>query len=976
MFCIVHNDEQNYHSSVTRQWRETMPTYLSPGVYPREIDLSAVTGQVGPLRAAFVGTAKKGPLNTPVFVTSAQQAIDTFGEPFVESYLMYSVLSYLEESNQAYVIRVGIEYQEGQPDGLEEVSIDTSGNRLQGWNRIPLFTGIDYGKLVMRRITDDAPIVLHEAGVSSISYTDVSTSITDGVTDATLNFSGGTYLSDAYTGCNDDTFSIFITGAPDDGYAISGATYKVFRNRDNALMASGTLTEKSDGISSDIDIGDGLICEIAVTAGRVDVNDIFSFIAMPDNRSLEVQVNGVGGTYIVPAATYENATELVDAINALIASESYAAVVDTIDGIEYAELRTKVAGDRIQLMGSCAFANEVGGGTLPQYSYDIPRSHLLGTGAGPYFINSQSNRVSIDIVPADRSDTINIVFTIPTGTNLSATTIASAINGSGTYAGETYFTAFAITAPGSTEHVVVITSDAHKLDQLILKANYSNLKTLMFAEEIGVLSPYTKSYRGFYDSRVSLPATGEITPSVPLSCESDELSASCALDSAYFANIVGWFVATSAGTWLDDYTMTLSLQTQIAGNAAARYQLVITDPNGAVADNVQNISFDKSDDRYIGNVLNPGTTYGGAQGNSFVHWEDRPAFLANDITDASTYEVRQPAQLTSHAFSGGSNGIPTDPAYSSELDAAIIGNPQNSSGMYGVQNSETYDINLLVIPGMTSGAVIGQGLQMCENRGDVLYVVDPPFGLRPQQAVDWHNGMLLSDLSHAINSSYGALYWGWAEIYDQFSKQYVWVPPSGLVASVFARTSRVSEQWQAPAGLKRGYLLTPTAIEYNPSQGERDLLYGSGNAVNPLVSFPKDGIVVFGQRTLQRTSTALDRVNVRMLLIYLKKNLIEILRSFIFEPNDSTTWAQVRTLINPFMSDIQARRGIDAFNVVCDESNNTPARRDMNQLWVSIFIKPTRSIEFIVLNLVVMQSSASFSSEEVLAAGGVVTSGR
>jgi hypothetical protein len=950
-----------------------MPTYLSPGVYPREIDLSAVTGTAGPLRAAFVGTAKKGPMNTPIFVTSAQQAIDVFGEPFVESYLMYAVLAYLEESNQAYIIRVGIECQEGQPEELGDVCIDTSGNRLNGWNRIPVFTGIDYGKLTLRAVTEAAPLSFHDAGVEDITFTDVSVSVTDGPTDATLNFTTGTYVSDQYTGCTDDTFSLFITGAPDVGYSIKGCTFNLFRSRDSALMASGTLDEKTTGVSTDIEIGDGLVCEIVVTDGRLDANDVFGFTAKPYNREFDVEVNGTGTAYIMPVADYTTADDFIEAVNALIATEEYVAVVITEGGVEYPQLRTKVAGDRIQLAGSCAFAAEVG---VQQYVYDIPRSYLLGTDAEPYFINSQSNRVSIDVIPADRSSTINIVFTIPVGTNLSAATIAAAINSNGIYGGETYFTSFAITAPGNIQHVVVLTSDTHKLDQLMLKANYSNLKTLMFAEEIGVLSPYTKAYRGFYDSRVALPATGEITPSVPLSCESDPSGAQCALDTAYFQNIVGWFVATSAGTWLDRYTLTLQLQTQIAGNSAARYQLVINDPDGATADNVQNISFDKTDDRYIGSVLNPGTTYGGTNGNDFVNWEDRPSFLNNDELDPTTYEVRQPAQLSSHTFSGGANGIPTDPAYSSELDAAIIGNPQDSSGMYGIQNSETYDINLLIIPGMTSGAVIGQGLQLCESRGDVLYIVDPPFGLRPQQVVDWHNGMLLSDLSHAINSSYGALYWGWLEIYDQFSKQNIWTPPSGQVASVFARTSRVADQWMAPAGINRGYLLTPLAVEYNPSQGERDLLYGSGNAVNPLVSFPKDGIVVFGQRTLQRTETALDRVNVRMLLIYLKKNLVQILRAFVFEPNDSTTWAQVRTLINPFMADIQARRGLDAYNVVCDESNNTPQRRDMNQLWVSVFIKPTRAIEFIVLNLVVMQSSASFSSEEVLAAGGVVVSGR
>jgi hypothetical protein len=946
-----------------------MATYLSPGVYPREIDISNVTGGSGPLRAAFIGTASKGPLNTPIFVSGPQQAIDTFGEPFVDSYLMYAVLEYLVNSDQAYIVRVGIECQEGQPTGLSDVCIDTSGSRLNGWNRIPVFTGIDYGSIVMHAISSTTPVSFHAAGVADITYTDVSTSVTDGPSDATLQFSGETDLSDSYTGCTEDTYAVYITGAPDDGYSMKGAAFKVVRSSDSALMVSGVLEEKMTGVSHNIDIGDGLVCNILVTSGRLDANDMFLFVAKPYNKSFQVEVNGVGNTYVMPTATYTTATAFVNAINLLVASEDYVAAVITTDDVEYPEFRTKVSGARIQLVGSCSFAYEIG---VQQYAYDIPRSYLIGTDAEPYFINTQSNRISLDVIAADGSATTNIVFGMPVGTNITAATIASAINSNGVQSGETYFTSFAITAPGGTSHVVIMTSDTHRLDQLQLKASYSHLKTLMFAEEIGILAPYTKAYRGFYDSRNALPNTGEITPSVPLSCEQDPSGPQCALDAAYFQNVVGWFVATSAGTWLDDYKLTLSLQTQISSRAAARYQLVITDKNGAVANTVQNISFDKTDARYVGNILNPGTTLGGVNGDNFVNWEERPSFLNNDPADASTYEVRQPAQLSSHVFSGGANGIPIDPAYSSELDAAIIGNAASSSGMYSIQNSETYDINLLVIPGMTSGAVIGQGLQLCESRGDVLYIVDPPFGLRPQQVVDWHNGMLLSDLSTAINSSYGALYWGWVEIYDQYSAQNIWIPPSGHAAGVFANTANVAEQWFAPAGVNRGVLRTALKVEYNPSQGERDLLYGSGNAVNPLVSFPKDGIVIFGQRTLQRTETALDRVNVRMLLIYLKKNLIETLRTFVFEPNDETTWNRVKSLINPFLADVAARRGLDAFNVVCDATNNTPTRRDLNQLWISVFLKPTRTVEFIVLNLVVMQSSASFTSEEVLAAGGVV----
>ncbi len=369
--------------------------------------------------------------------------------------------------------------------------------------------------------------------------------------------------------------------------------------------------------------------------------------------------------------------------------------------------------------------------------------------------------------------------------------------------------------------------------------------------------------------------------------------------------------------------------------------------------------------------MNPGTKYGGRNGNSYIQWEERPAYLANDA-NLTDFEVRYPSQFTEREFQGQANGIPTDPAYSSVLDAAVIGNPATASGLYAFQNPETIDINLLATPGFSTGAVIGTALQMCESRGDVLYLVDPPFGLRPQQAVDWHNGMLLSDLRSAINSSYGALYWGWIRIFDQFSNEELWVPPSGHVSAVFSRTARDAEQWFAPAGLRRGRLLTALDVEYSPTQGERDLLYGSGNAVNAIVKFPQDGIVVWGQRTLQRTESALDRVSVRMLLIFIKKSLTRLLRNYIFEPNDNVLWKQVLATVEPFLGDIQARRGLQAFKVVCDSSNNTAERIDRNELWVSVFLKPTRTVEFVVLNLAVLRTGASFSAEEVLAAGGIV----
>jgi len=167
--------------------------------------------------------------------------------------------------------------------------------------------------------------------------------------------------------------------------------------------------------------------------------------------------------------------------------------------------------------------------------------------------------------------------------------------------------------------------------------------------------------------------------------------------------------------------------------------------------------------------------------------------------------------------------------------------------------------------------------------------------------------------------------------------------------------------------VNRGRLLTAIDIEYNPSLGERDNLYGSGNAVNPITKFTRDGIMIWGQRTLQRTSSALDRVNVRMLLIYIKVNLQRVLRAFVFEPNDSITRAQITAVIKPFLADIAARRGLTWYQVICDVTNNTPERIDRNELWITVLLQPTRAAEFLVLNLVVLRTGASVGTSETVA---------
>lgn len=947
-----------------------MAVYLSPGVFPKEIDLSALPTAVGPLRPVFIGTAQKGPLNKPTFIASAADFINQFGNPIPESPLGFAVLNYMEEGNQAYVLRVGVEFEAGMDPELAAIAIDTTGQNIQGWGRIPLFTGIDFGRIALRTPTTDNPFDFHTYNVTDISFIDVDSDTEDvgSVTSATLTFTG-TGDSNIYTGPIDDSYLVLITGVPGptSGDIIQGATFQVIRNSDGVVTNSGTITDSGApvGTSTPIPVGTGandvgLIFSIVVSNGvPLEVGDTFSFRTVADNRVFTIEVQGVSyGPFTMPTATYTTTAAFVSAFNTLVGSTAF--IAEDVGGVP--EIVTTTAGDRIQIVSTEGFCLHVG---VSQFVFDIPRSYVASGSPGPFNINSGNDRVNITVIGP--STTTNLVTSVADGTSLLPSAVAASLDLGGILAGHRYYNSFAMQVASGDYRVMIVASDDELTSNVKLLADYSHLSTLKFAQELEFPYPYTRNYRGFSDPRVSLPQPGVVTPAMPYSCELNPSSAECAADTAYFENIVGWLVAKSPGTWVNSLKVSLDFYNN-QGNA---YTVTVLE-NNLVVDRTENVTFDQRDARYIGNVVNAGSTLGGVNGNPFYQWEARPAFLNNDpVNDLPNYQVRQPV-LQDPFFVGGQNGIPTSAVFSSELDKAIIGNPATSTGIFAFQNPEVYDVNLLLIPGNSSGAVIGQGLQLCEGRGDMLYIVDPPFGLRPQQVVDWHNGMLLSDLKAAINSSYGALYWPWLKIFNQFDGNEIFVPPSGFVAGVFSRTARVAEQWYAPAGLNRGHLLTALDVEFNASQGERDLLYGSGNAVNPIVNFPQDGITVFGQRTLQRKQSALDRVNVRMLLIFLKKNLVRLLRFFLFEPIDDLLFAEIRAAMEPFLEDVQARRGMTGFKVICDSSNNTPERIDRNEVHVAVLIRPTKAAEFIELDLVILRSDQSFSATEVLAAAGVV----
>jgi phage tail sheath protein FI len=210
----------------------------------------------------------------------------------------------------------------------------------------------------------------------------------------------------------------------------------------------------------------------------------------------------------------------------------------------------------------------------------------------------------------------------------------------------------------------------------------------------------------------------------------------------------------------------------------------------------------------------------------------------------------------------------------------------------------------------------------------------------------------------ANGSSYGAAYYPWVQLFSSNLGKAVWCPPSVVMGGVFAFNDQVGAEWFAPAGLNRGGIGSVLRAERRLSQEDRDNLYDTN--INPLASFPGEGVVAFGQKTLQKKSTSLDRINVRRLLITLKGFLGQVGRSLVFEQNTAATRNRFMSIANPYLESVVQRQGLYAYKVVMDDSNNTPDVIDRNQLVGQIYLQPSKTAEFIVLDFTVLPTGATF----------------
>ena len=400
------------------------------------------------------------------------------------------------------------------------------------------------------------------------------------------------------------------------------------------------------------------------------------------------------------------------------------------------------------------------------------------------------------------------------------------------------------------------------------------------------------------------------------------------------------------------------------------------DNEKVILETYANVSLDPYQDNYIAkvigdttytvlsdgsvNYLQPTGSYPNASRYVYVSEVTNPTpnYFDNAGNAKNAFTSSIP-EISSGGFDGGTGDILTGTGnYFQDIggnDSQGLLATNYTTAINLLNNKDEYVYNVITAPGLihseaNHASTLNTLIVNTQNRGDAIVVVDiENYGATIGNA---------TNSAQSLNSSYAATYWPWVQMTNPDTGKLNWVPASTLIPGVYAFNDNAAEPWFAPAGINRGGLDTVVRAERKLTKANRDTLYEAN--INPIASFPANGTVVFGQKTLQKKASALDRVNVRRLLIALKSYIGQVANNLVFEQNTAATRNSFLAQVNPYMESVQQRQGVYAFKVVMDDSNNTPDVIDRNQLVGQIFLQPTRTAEFIILDFNVLPTGAEF----------------
>lgn len=519
----------------------------------------------------------------------------------------------------------------------------------------------------------------------------------------------------------------------------------------------------------------------------------------------------------------------------------------------------------------------------------------------------------------------------------------------------------------------------------ILTTSYSDYKNRFGGSLISGSDSYTyftsiAAYNYFNNGGESLLVTrvvsGSYTPATSSIIEDYDSSGSFVLETLGEGVIMNSTSPEVSGTLTSGSDDNLRWQITNSNTGSGTFNVLIRRGNDRnndpiILESFNNVSLDSNSTRYISKVIGDQVisynstenqidiTSGTYQNNSrYVRVKSvtnpTPDYFDNTGVAKTEYTSSIPVNGTG-SFGNATGDVKAGANFydtiSTQTQGLEEGNYTNMVNL--LSNVDDYQFNVLLTPGLTNEdhtSTVTSIITNTQTRGDNIYVTD----------MVGYSGTLAEAVTQANtrNTSYASTYWPWLRIQDPENGKRVWVPASVLIGGVYAFNDKVGNSWTAPAGIRRGGLSTVLRAKKKLSAANKEELYS--NNINPINSFPKAGVVVFGQKTLQKEASALDRVNVRRLLIDLKSWIGQVADNLVFEQNVIATRNNFLAEVNPYLETIQQKNGLYAFKVIMDESNNTPDVIDRNQLVGQIYIQPTRTAEFISLDFILLPTGAEF----------------
>jgi len=914
-------------------------------VYVRERDFSAYVAAASTTVVGYVITSQRGPLNTPTLVTSGEEFLSIFGEPGVNMHGPLAVLNFLRFGNQAWVCRVARDF-ESDAASLNE-------DAVKG----------EYTILVNPFHT------LNEGDYISIQEADKASSHNVKITAITV--SGDNYLVTIDSPLGDD-YSTDGARIGTAGPHLGAAAAEVFAmGRKNAQVVPVVkFTAKDKGEFANFGTSHGI---------EIEIQDGGQFRNIDPTSGLPLESDGIALQGMLPSApSVDTKIDLLELTSPRL-GETRGVNYDSI--VEYISALRPVSGQATKL--DIVIPKNLGweaGNSITAYSLPLVSSVNYN---GTYTVDSVSQSSSTETVvrvtiavaaPGSEYVTPSTSGTRATGT-LTTSSNVDVTEGETMTIGSKVYT---FTASPTSEGDVLLGLGPVALLNLSRAINHTGTPGVDYVcaaahpqvsagatvvSDVLTITALTAGVAGntigITSGAVEVTASGAFMTGGADATDVQPYLENNDLDIGHrFGTVYRYTAVVGGNKWLPVGVLTKRVVVKYRGNPEE------------IFDNI--VGYDPASPYHWDTVIGEGATsrsrfitaqYLGSGGEQPMSTYDRVKFPNNPryVMGIDT-QVRVSNSSTGNAVTilsprGNNGGTPRTSDYIGVEGTSVFGH----TGLKNFRKVEAYDINFLVVPGNSTPAVIMEMIAICEERHDCLALVDPPSLMSVQDVVDWHNGTGIWNDHSAFVSNKAALYYPWLTLFDPYSKREVLSPPSSVVPGVFAYSDSVGEAWFAAAGYQRGKVQGALRAEIILDRGDMDYMYGpgNGNAINSIATFAKDGIVVWGQRTLQRFPSALDRVNVRRLLFYIEKNVARAVRSLAFEQNDPVLWNQFKNIVEPMLQNLVGRRALEDFLVVCDATTNTPVRRNNNELYAKLIVIPVKTAEKIILDLTVLASGIS-----------------